>query len=184
MLCSPSCSASLSERFAPLRVVRKHNIVDQAAYKTKRPLTLRIKSIVPSQEPYFISSSLISSNLFMLGNLSCISFLTPRLMPTGTTFRLLQVGNTIAWVSVTFYRWTTEIWTFCGGPSVRLLWTYITEQSSHNLSSSEPNRCSIWTFHTSGKNVNSNESDLFGLSLALHLCTLSSKSSCNQRALL
>lgn len=68
--------------------------------QTKHLLT----SGLTSQEPYFISSSLMSSNLFMLGNLSCISFLTPRLMPTGTTFRLLQVGNTSACVSVTFYQ--------------------------------------------------------------------------------
>lgn len=45
------------------------------------------------KNPHFIRSSLMSSNLLMLGNFSCISFLTPRLIPTGTTFRLLQVAK-------------------------------------------------------------------------------------------
>lgn len=102
MLSSPSCSASLSERFAPLR---KYKTVDSEAtncLQAKHPLTSGRLTIAQAQEPYFISSSLMSSNLFMFGNLSCISFLTPRLMPTGTTFRLLQVGNTIMWISVTF----------------------------------------------------------------------------------
>lgn len=38
----------------------------------------------------FMRSSLMSSSLLMLGNFSCMSFFTPRLMPTGTTFKLLQ----------------------------------------------------------------------------------------------
>lgn len=46
-----------------------------------------------TKNPHFIRSSLMSSNLLMLGNFSCISFLTPRLIPTGTTFRLLQVAK-------------------------------------------------------------------------------------------
>lgn len=51
---------------------------------------------------HFISSSLMSSNLFMLGKRSCISFLTPRLIPTGTTFMLLQEGTANQPVSGTF----------------------------------------------------------------------------------
>lgn len=100
MLCSPSCSASLSERFAPLREIKTVQIDG----KIPRPF----KRI--SVEAYFISSSLMSSNLLMLGNFSCISFFTPRLMPTGTTFRLLQVGNTITWVSLgSQYRQSKEL---------------------------------------------------------------------------
>lgn len=43
----------------------------------------------------------MSSSLFMLGTFSCKSFFTPLLMPTGTTFRLLQdrQGNKAAGVS-------------------------------------------------------------------------------------
>lgn len=92
----------------------------------------------PTQGAYFISSSLMSSNLFMLGNRSCISFLTPRLIPTGTTFRLLQDGTTNVWVSVIF-KTENKIHVLA---EWRLISAFtlnkITEQSSHKLSSFEP----------------------------------------------
>ncbi|KAF3846197.1 hypothetical protein F7725_003275 [Dissostichus mawsoni] len=49
----------------------------------------------------------------MLGNLSCISFLTPRLIPTGTTFRLLQVGNVIMWLHTGAEQRRPEAFFFC-----------------------------------------------------------------------
>lgn len=147
MLSSPSCSASLSERLVPLRVVKGHSVFldntpqypscGRKPHRKSKELkhfkssiiiqipthsctqTLvwendpeRFKSIPDMRkvfifdtrltrkqrcnlQTHFISSSLISSNLLILGNFSCISFFTPRLMPTGTTFRLLHVGNKI-----------------------------------------------------------------------------------------
>lgn len=106
ILCSPSCSASLSERFAPLWEYKIFLRSLHAAFTSALPhTTLWLQDTIDTahwQEPYFNSSSLMSSNLHMLGNRSCISFLTPRLMPTGTTFRLLFVGNKSVCVSVTF----------------------------------------------------------------------------------
>lgn len=43
---------------------------------------------------HLTNNSLMSSRRLMLGNFSCRSFFNPLLMPTGTTFRLLQnIGN-------------------------------------------------------------------------------------------
>lgn len=89
MLCSPSCSASLSDRFAPLWTKRSTTVCKAVS---SVPLCVGIAPL--REQAYFISSSLMSSNLFMLGKRSCISFLTPRLIPTGTTFMLLQGGTT------------------------------------------------------------------------------------------
>lgn len=97
MLCSPSCSASLSDRFAPLRTKISKTVCKAVG---SAPFDVRITPL--SEQAYFISSSLMSSNLFMLGKRSCISFLTPRLIPTGTTFMLLQDGATNVLVSGTF----------------------------------------------------------------------------------
>lgn len=51
----------------------------------------QIMSMISSSwKTNFMRSSLMSSSLLMLGNFSCMSFFTPRLMPTGTTFKLLR----------------------------------------------------------------------------------------------
>lgn len=71
---------------------------------------------------YFRSSSLMSSSLLMLGNFSCRSFFTPLLMPTGTTFRLLQGRGRIGEV-LTVHVWVSHPVTIKMSASVRLLWT-------------------------------------------------------------
>lgn len=58
-----------------------------------------------------------------------------------STIHFRHVGwNRITWVSLEFKNQSIKsIWLLCGRSSVRLLWRHITEQSSHNSSSSEPN---------------------------------------------
>lgn len=100
----------------------------------------------------------------MLGNRSCISFLTPRLIPTGTTFRLLQDGTTNVRVSVIF-KTENKIHVLV---EWRLISAFtlnkITEQSSHKLSSFELKHTDALT-----SNMMSNN---WHILLKLHRCTV------------
>lgn len=109
MLWSPSCSASLSERLTPLQkvqsvtckityvhpkqkyegwcILKYHCSINFNTFHHMHQILWMISSLWKTN---FMRSSLMSSSLLMLGNFSCMSFFTPRLMPTGTTFKLLQ----------------------------------------------------------------------------------------------
>lgn len=80
----------------------------------------------------------MSSNLFMLGKRSCISFLTPRLIPTGTTFMLLQDGDSEkndGSAGPPASRWDAQEWRLASRQCVYFEqnhWT-IKSQSCHHL---------------------------------------------------
>lgn len=134
MLWSPSCSASLSERFAPLRA----ETTGQKDFRYSLHIYTSA-SVAPSVWALLHQQLTDVLKLAHVGKLLLHQLLDSSAHADGDDLQGAAEGGQHRLGS----RWclkTTDLGSLSGGSSVRLLWTYITGQSCHDLSSCEPSK--------------------------------------------